>query len=156
MSVFRAVYSSRPFGFDAGTLSGILSDARRLNTRDGVTGALICRHDIFLQWLEGPEDVVRATLARIARDDRHVDVRVHVTETVPDRLFADWSMLHDPAATWIWTVEQVADDIRERASSRDVKAFFLRLYIRWAAAGPKKIEVLATVPASRSGKVSKV
>jgi hypothetical protein len=135
MSVFRTVYSSRPFGFDTGTLSSILSDARRLNTRDGITGALICRHDIYLQWLEGPEAQVRACLSRIARDDRHVDMLVHVTESVPDRLFADWSMLHDPAATWIWTPEQVAADARETASPRDVKAFFLRLYIRWTATG---------------------
>lgn len=134
MTVFRAVYSSRPFGYDSGTLNGILSDARRLNARDGVTGALICRHDIYLQWLEGPEPAVRACLSRIANDDRHVDMLMHVTETVPDRLFPEWSMLHDPASTWIWTPAQVAADIRERAGPRDVKAFFLRLYIRWSAA----------------------
>jgi hypothetical protein len=135
MNVFRAVYSSRPFGFDAGTLFSILSDARRLNAPDGVTGALICRHDIYLQWLEGPEDAVRACLSRIARDDRHTDMLVHLTETVPDRLFGDWSMLHDPAATWVWTQEQLAADARETSSPREVKAFFLRLYIRWSAGG---------------------
>jgi hypothetical protein len=43
MNLFRAIYSSRPFGFDEGILNGILTDARRANQRDGITGALICR-----------------------------------------------------------------------------------------------------------------
>ena len=42
MDLFRAIYTSRPFGFDEAILSGILMDARRANARDGITGALIC------------------------------------------------------------------------------------------------------------------
>lgn len=127
MSVFRAIYSSRPFGFDAAILNNILMDARRANERDGITGALICRHDIYLQWLEGPEDKVRAALARIERDDRHIEVTLHVAGPVPDRQFGDWAMLHDPAATWIWTPEQVEDGAAEQAAPEEVTGFFLRL-----------------------------
>lgn len=127
MTLFRAIYTSQPFGFDEGTLAGILMDARRANLRDGVTGALICRADIYLQWLEGPEDQVRATLARIQRDDRHVEVTLHVATAVPDRVFGDWAMLHDPAATWIWTQAQVTDGATERATPEEVTGFFLRL-----------------------------
>ena len=87
MNLFRAIYSSRPFGFDQGILNGILLDARRANERDGITGALICRGDIYLQWLEGPEDKVRDALARIRRDDRHLDVTLHVAEPVAERVF---------------------------------------------------------------------
>lgn len=125
--LFRAIYSSRPFGFDAAVLNGILLDARRLNQRDGITGALICRADIYLQWLEGPEDKVRAALHRIAQDDRHVDIRVHVSEPAKDRMFPDWAMLHDPAASWIWTQDQVTADAPETATPDEVTAFFLHL-----------------------------
>ena len=76
MDVFRAIYTSRPFGFDQAMLSGILMDARHANIRDGITGALICRADIYLQWLEGPEAQVRKALDRIAHDDRHLEVKV--------------------------------------------------------------------------------
>ena len=127
MTVFRAVYTSQPFGFDEGILGGILLDARRANLRDGVTGALICRADIYLQWLEGPEDLVRATLARIKRDDRHLEVTLHVAELVPERMFGQWAMLHDPAATWIWTQKEVADGAAERATPEEITGFFLRL-----------------------------
>lgn len=127
MNLFRAIYTSQPFGFDEGILGGILIDARRANQRDGVTGALICRADIYLQWLEGPEEQVRATLARIKRDDRHLEVTLHVAEAVAERVFGDWAMLHDPAATWIWTQKQVADGAVERATPQEITEFFLRL-----------------------------
>ena len=127
MALFRAIYTSRPFGFDAGILNGILMDARRANLRDGITGALICRGDIYLQWLEGPEEQVRDTLARIERDDRHLEVRLHVAQNASERMFGDWAMLHDPAASWIWSQEAVADGAVERASPEEITAFFMEL-----------------------------
>jgi len=127
MSVFRAIYTSRPFGFDTGILRSVLMDARRCNERDGVTGALICRADIYLQWLEGPEELVRRTLERIKRDDRHLEVKLHVAETVPERVFGDWAMLHDPATTWIWTQDEVTAGAAESATREEITGFFLRL-----------------------------
>jgi hypothetical protein len=127
MTLFRAVYSSRPFGFDSAILNGILVDARRSNERDGITGALICRGDIYLQWLEGPEEKVRDAMARIQRDDRHVEVTLHVAEPVAERVFGDWAMLHDPAATWIWSQEEVTDGAVERSTPEEVTEFFMRL-----------------------------
>lgn len=127
MNVYRAIYTSRPFGYDAGMLNGILTDARRANLRDGITGALICRADIYLQWLEGPEDAVRAAIARIARDDRHLEVTVHVEGPVEARAFAEWDMLHDPAATWIWTQDEVSNGALERATPDEITGFFLKL-----------------------------
>lgn len=127
MSVFRAIYTSRPFGFDSGILRSVLMDARRCNERDGVTGALICRADIYLQWLEGPEELVRRTLERIKRDDRHLEVKLHVAETVPERVFGEWAMLHDPATSWIWTQDEVTAGAAERATPDEITGFFLKL-----------------------------
>ena len=127
MRLFRAIYSSQPFGFDEGILSGILLDARRANARDAITGALICRADVYLQWLEGPEDKVRKTLERIERDDRHLEVRVHVADYISDRVFGKWAMLDDPAASWIWSRAEVADGAVERTTPEEVTAFFMLL-----------------------------
>jgi hypothetical protein len=125
--LFRAIYSSRPFGFDSGMLNGVLADARRCNTRDGITGALICRADIYLQWLEGPEDKVKKALARIERDDRHLEVTLHVAEPVQERMFGEWAMLHDPATSWFWSQEDISSGAMERATPEEITAFFLRL-----------------------------
>ncbi len=127
MDVFRAIYTSQPFGYDSATLDGILMEARRANVRDGITGALICRADIYLQWLEGPEPEVRKTLERIERDDRHLDVKVHVAEHVAERAFGEWAMLHDPAATWIWSQSEIAGGALERTTPEEITGFFLRL-----------------------------
>jgi len=127
MDVFRAIYTSQPFGYDSATLDGILMEARRANVRDGITGALICRADIYLQWLEGPEPEVRKTLERIERDDRHLDVKVHVAEHVADRAFGEWAMLHDPAATWIWSQSEITGGALERTTPEEITGFFLRL-----------------------------
>ncbi|MBQ1202495.1 MAG: BLUF domain-containing protein [Loktanella sp.] len=127
MNLFRAIYTSQPFGYDEAILSSILMQARKANMRDEITGALICRADIYLQWLEGPEDEVRDAIARITRDDRHLDVRVHVAEPVNERVFGAWAMLHDPAQTWIWSQTEIADGALDKATAAEITAFFLRL-----------------------------
>ncbi len=82
MSLMQIIYVSQPFGFDEATLNSILMDARRNNLRDDVTGALICRADAYLQLIEGPEVAIRATYARIASDNRHLDVNFLFGEPV--------------------------------------------------------------------------
>lgn len=127
MTLFRAIYTSQPFGYDEAILSSILMQARKANARDDITGALICRADIYMQWLEGPENKVRDAIARIARDDRHLDVRVHVAEPANARVFGAWAMLHDPAQTWIWTQDEIADGALDAATPQEITDFFLRL-----------------------------
>lgn len=77
--------------------------------------------------LEGPADKVDAAIARIDRDDRHVGMKILYSEKVDARLFGDWAMLHDPAKTVIWTDEEIADDILDRASSDEIKGVFVAL-----------------------------
>ncbi|MEM9499900.1 MAG: BLUF domain-containing protein, partial [Pseudomonadota bacterium] len=103
MRLIQLIYASRPFGFDDAVLAGILLDARRCNTRDDVTGALIVRGDLYLQLLEGPRRVVETCYARIRGDDRHVEPRMLMNRTITTRLFPDWAMKDDPAQSWIWS-----------------------------------------------------
>ena len=65
MPMIQLIYASRPFDFDEGTLLSILTIARSLNERDGITGALICRSDLYMQLLEGPPELVEAAFRRI-------------------------------------------------------------------------------------------
>lgn len=127
MSFFQTIYTSTPFGYDQPTLAGILLTARRCNERDGITGALICRGDIYLQWLEGPEVTVRALLARIAKDDRHSDMAMRMTWQAEDRMFPGWSMRHDPARSWLWPADQVAKGAAEGARPAEYRRIFAAL-----------------------------
>jgi len=56
-----------------------------------------------------------------------ISVKLHVAETVPERVFGDWAMLHDPATTWIWTQDEVTAGAAERATREEITGFFLRL-----------------------------
>jgi hypothetical protein len=123
----QLIYASTPFGFDDGMLAGILADARRCNARDGITGALIVRQDLYLQLLEGPPDAVESAFQRISRDDRHVEIEPLVRRQVPDRIFPDWSMRDDPARSWMWTMDDVANGAVRNASEAEVVGVFERL-----------------------------
>ncbi len=127
MPLVQLTYASRPFGFDEAVLGTILLDARRCNTRDGITGALIVRHDLFLQLLEGPAEAVDAAYQRISRDDRHIEVRQLTRREVDKRLFPDWAMRHDPARSWMWSMDAVADGAIQRASEAEILGIFERL-----------------------------
>ena len=129
MSLLQLTYSSQPFGFNGPALAGILMDARRCNSRDGITGALICRDDLFLQMLEGPEDKVEATLSRITKDDRHLDVRPMSRRIIkPDsRLFPAWAMRDDPAQSWVWSRADIDNGALDSATEDETIAIFKRL-----------------------------
>jgi hypothetical protein len=137
MSLIQLVYASKPFGFDQATLNGILIEARRLNPQNDVTGALICRADLYLQLLEGPEEAVDATYERITKDDRHLEVQRLVSRPIEKRLFPDWAMRDDPARSWMWTQEEVDNGALGRATEAEVVAVFERLAAEPAAGGVK-------------------
>ncbi len=123
----RLIYRSQPFGFDTAMLAGILSAARRNNPQLGITGALICRHDIYLQLIEGPADAIDALYARIEADDRHFDVQLLLSEDMGERMFPDWAMLDDTAPSQFWAAADVAKGALETATPDALRAPFLRL-----------------------------
>jgi hypothetical protein len=125
--LIQLIYSSRPFGFDAAALNGILSTARRNNPRDAITGALICRPDLYLQLLEGPQAAVEARYASIARDDRHLEVVKRVSRPVVERMFPNWAMRDDPARSWMWTPSEIDLGALDRAVPAEFISIFRRL-----------------------------
>lgn len=127
MTGTRLIYRSQPFGFDTAMLAGILAAARRNNPQWGITGALICRHDVYLQLIEGPSDAIAKLYARIMIDDRHTDVRLLLEEEMDTRLFPAWSMLDDQAPSLFWSAEDVAKGALDAASAEDLRAPFIRL-----------------------------
>lgn len=127
MSVMQLVYASRPFGFGDSALNGILIQARRNNARDDVTGALICRADLYLQLLEGPQGAVEAAFDRIAPDDRHLEVNCLVRGPAERRLFPDWAMRDDPARSWMWSPKAVAAGALAGATREEIVGIFERV-----------------------------
>lgn len=127
MTLSQLIYYSQPFGFDDAMLDGILLQARRNNARDGLTGALIVRGDLYLQLLEGPAPALAATFAKIERDDRHLAVKRLALGAVDTRLFPDWTMRDDPAQSWLWNAREVSEGALDRAGVNDLVGVFARV-----------------------------
>ena len=108
-------------------LGNILMRSRRNNARDDITGALICRADLYLQWLEGPQTAVEATYAKILKDDRHLDIVRRITRPATVRMFPEWSMRDDPAEGWLWSQEEVDGGAMDRAEAVDFVQVFERV-----------------------------
>ena len=127
MSLTQIVYSSKPFGFDASVLDDILTISRSRNSKTDITGTLICRADMYLQLIEGPDAAIQATYQRIAMDDRHVEMNLLLSREITERLFPKWAMRDDPARSWMWTQQEISDGAVAAATPQDIIAIFERL-----------------------------
>jgi hypothetical protein len=86
--------SSRPFNVPEVSVGNILMVSRRNNDAAGVTGLLYTDGTRFLQVLEGDEEPVAATFARIKGDPRHHAVVVLSDRRIANREFGSWSMAY--------------------------------------------------------------
>ncbi|MEL6876974.1 MAG: BLUF domain-containing protein [Pseudomonadota bacterium] len=123
----QLIYHSQPFGFDKAMLAGILSQARRNNRRDDITGALICRGDMYIQLIEGPETAIDTLFEKIRVDDRHCDVRLALSDQVGERMFPNWAMLDDEMPSMTWSKQEIADGAIEKATPEMLRDVFERV-----------------------------
>ncbi|WP_323844958.1 BLUF domain-containing protein [Microbulbifer magnicolonia] len=101
--LIRLVYASRaafrPAPVEQGvepSVARILMQSRRNNSHENIGGVLYFGDGYFFQALEGDRRAVNQTYQRIAADSRHREVTILSLKTVPNRLFADWSMKYVP------------------------------------------------------------
>ena len=127
MENFQLIYWSQPFGYNLEILSSILTTSRVNNKKRNITGALICREDIFLQLLEGPKTDIEETYGSIKRDDRHLNVQQLVDRNIDQRLFPAWAMKDDPVKTWMWSKEEVANGIVTKLTKEEIINVFEKL-----------------------------
>lgn len=87
------VYSSAAsHDFSRTQLTDLLMQARTKNDKLGITGMLLYTDGSFFQVLEGEAKTVEALFETIQRDCRHTQITMILKETIPHRLFGDWTM----------------------------------------------------------------
>ena len=121
------IYCSVPTTFDEETIEEILLKSRQNNDQNNVTGALICRSDLYFQYLEGPVDEVNKTFKKIELDDRHKNIQKIKEDETTRRLFASWAMREDPVKSWMWTRKEVKTGILTRIKPKEAFEAFERL-----------------------------
>ena len=96
MKLARAVYVSRcrPDVSLWQATAEIVGASYARNTRDDLTGVLLCHDGWFVQVLEGLPERVRRLLDRIATDPRHTDMAVVDFTPCMERRFGAWAMAH--------------------------------------------------------------
>ena len=97
-AIYQLIYCSRMAAASADETARILAVSRANNARDGLTGALLHKGELFAQVLEGPLAAVERTFERIQCDARHDDVVVLQFGQVDQRAFSDWLMADAGAA----------------------------------------------------------
>jgi len=73
-------------------IQNILASANRFNAQNEITGMLCHGNNVFLQYIEGSEVAVDKLYDRIARDERHKDIRILHRSTGNFPRFTNWSM----------------------------------------------------------------
>lgn len=73
-------------------ISDILLKARRNNQSMGITGALFYKDGMFLQILEGFDEIIDGLVATISEDNRHNDFKILFEGAKDNSDFTDWSM----------------------------------------------------------------
>lgn len=90
--VYFSIFRAGRVDDELSALRDILFQSRENNQTSDVTGYLMFDGSNFIQVLEGPRENVEATMARIAKDDRHRDVSVIAIHPTESRAFPDWKM----------------------------------------------------------------
>ena len=119
------IYASTPFGFSRSDLDHILIKSRYNNDKNDITGALFCRDDLYLQYLEGPEKEIELTFSKITEDDRHTEIYLLKSGMSTRRLFASWAMKDDPVRSWMWTREEIDSGILEKVTETEAMNIFI-------------------------------
>ena len=118
------IYVSNPVGFNEKNIKNILETSNINNKKNKVTGCLIYRQDLYLQFLEGPQKELEFTYNKILSDKRHTDIHKLSENSTKRRLFTNWAMRGDPLMTSMWTHKDIKDGkVKKLNSNESLKLF---------------------------------
>lgn len=102
MSLESIAYtSSAAHGLTDHDLETLLTGARHVNTKLGISGVLLFHEGSFLQYFEGPPEGVSQVYDRVRRSPLHHDLIELMRGPIAERAFTAWSMgfTHAPKST---------------------------------------------------------
>jgi hypothetical protein len=94
-SLISLIYASRSTEhFHEHEIPDLLQQVRIANAKQEFTGMLLYICGSFVQVLEGHPQMVDAVYGKILTDKRHTQIRLIANESIPERAFEGWTMMH--------------------------------------------------------------
>jgi Sensors of blue-light using FAD len=94
-SLISLIYASRATEcFHEHEIPDLLQQVRIANAKQEITGMLLYISGSFLQVLEGQPEMVDAVFSSILRDKKHTQVTLIARDSIPERAFEGWTMMH--------------------------------------------------------------
>jgi hypothetical protein len=94
-SLISLIYVSRSTEyFHEHEIPDLLHQVRIANAKQEITGMLLYIRGSFLQVLEGQPEIVDAVFSKILIDKRTTQVRSIARDSIPERAFEGWTMMH--------------------------------------------------------------
>jgi Sensors of blue-light using FAD len=94
-ALINLIYASRATEcFHEHEIPDLLQQVRIANAKQEITGMLLYISGSFLQVLEGQPEMVDAVFSSILRDQKHTHVTLVARESIPERAFEGWTMMH--------------------------------------------------------------
>jgi hypothetical protein len=94
-SLISLIYASRATEcFHEHEIPDLLQQVRIANAKQEITGMLLYISGSFLQVLEGQPEMVDAVFSSILRDEKHTQVTLIARDSIPERAFEGWTMMH--------------------------------------------------------------
>ena len=94
-SLISLIYASQSTEcFHEHEIPDLLQQVRLANAKQEFTGMLLYISGSFLQVLEGHTDMIDSAFGRILQDKRHTRVTLMARESILERAFEGWTMMH--------------------------------------------------------------
>jgi hypothetical protein len=94
-SLISLIYTSRSTEcFHEHEIPDLLQQVRLANAKQEFTGMLLYISGSFLQVIEGHAAMIDSVFGRILQDKRHTQVTLMARESIPERAFEGWTMMH--------------------------------------------------------------
>lgn len=99
--------------------------AKKRNSAEGITGALVYNGLNFMQLLEGNKAAVSECLSRISRDRRHSGLAIIRRHTRNYREFENWDMMYNRVSSkGLQPAEPFADWLARKEVSENTRLIF--------------------------------
>ena len=93
--IYQLTYISEPFPWiTIEDINNILMVSKDFNSANQITGCLIYAKRVFMQLLEGDQEIIDQLYKTIEKDKRHFNVELLHTGHVEERIFSKWAMAY--------------------------------------------------------------